>query len=464
MSGEPSYISDLYIDQEDRRRYLKLLREKGTVEGYEVLLRKADGEQIWASLTASLIEYQGEEMIVASAYDLTERRAVEEQMARQRDALYQSEKLSALGSLLAGVAHELNNPLSVVVGHAQLMKETAGDTRVVERATKIGNAADRCSRIVKSFLAMARQRPPERRAVDLSDIVQATLDVTGYSLRTANIEVRLELDPAVPPVWGDSDQLNQVVTNLIVNAQQAMMEVTTPRVLTIRDSHDAARGEVVLTLSDSGPGIPEEIQSRIFEPFFTTKDIGEGTGVGLAVTHRIVEAHDGQIRVDSELGKGTTFTVSLPVSTAAAETEPRAQTAGTPGPAAHILIIDDEPEVAQMLGDILAAQGHKVVTAGSGQKALRLLEGQRFDVILSDVRMPELDGPSLYAALERRDATLLRRTAFISGDTLSPSARVFLQRVQRPFIEKPFTLDEVRALVGRILKDSQRHAAEQQGE
>src|SRR3546814_19526811 len=110
-------------------------------------------------------------------------------MARQRDALYQSEKLSALGALLAGVAHELNNPLSVVVGHAQLMKETAGDPRIVERATKIGNAADRCSRIVKSFLAMARQRPPERRAVDLCDIVQATLDVTGYSLRTANHEI-----------------------------------------------------------------------------------------------------------------------------------------------------------------------------------------------------------------------------------------------------------------------------------
>ena len=464
MSGEPSYLSDLYVDQQDRRHYLKLLREKGTVEGYEVLLRKANGEQIWVSVTASLIKYQGDEMIVASAYDLTERHAVEEQMARQRDALYQSEKLSALGSLLAGVAHELNNPLSVVVGHAQLLKETAGDTRIVERATKIGNAADRCSRIVKSFLAMARQRPPERRAVDLRDIVQATLDVTGYSLRTSNIEVRLELDPAVPPVWGDSDQLNQVVTNLIVNAQQAMMDVTTPRVLTVRDSYDAERGEVVLTLSDTGAGIPEEIQSRIFEPFFTTKDIGEGTGVGLAVTHRIVEAHDGQICVESQVGKGTTFTLSLPVSTAVAESVPQPHATGIAEPAASILIIDDEPEVAQMLGDILAAQGHRVVTAGSGQKALRLLEGQRFDVILSDVRMPELDGPSLYAALERRDPTLLRRTGFISGDTLSPSARVFLQRVKRPFIEKPFTLDEVRALVGRILKDGQRHAAEQKSE
>jgi DNA-binding NtrC family response regulator len=133
---------------------------------------------------------------------------------------------------------------------------------------------------------------------------------------------------------------------------------------------------------------------------------------------------------------------------------PRAAAPDSAGPAASILIIDDEPEVAQMLADILAAQGHRVVTAGSGQKALRLIEGERFDVILSDVRMPELDGPSLYATLERTEPGLLKRTAFVSGDTLSPSARVFLQRVQRPFIEKPFTLEEVRALVGRILNET----------
>src|SRR3546814_176785 len=259
------------------------------------------------------------------------------------------------------------------------MKETAGDPRIVERATKIGNAADRCSRIVKSFLAMARQRPPERRAVDLCDIVQATLDVTGYSLRTANIEVRLELDPAPPPVWGDSDQLNQVVTNIIVNAQQAMMDVTTPRVLTIRSAYDDAAKEVTLTIADSGPGIPEEIQSRIFEPFFTTKDIGEGTGVGLAVSHRIVEAHEGRIRVDSALGKGSAFTVTLPVGTAAAVQAPQARAADNAGPAASILIIDTEPEVAPTLADLLTSQGHRVVTAGSGQTATPLIGGARSD-------------------------------------------------------------------------------------
>ncbi|GAB4394156.1 MAG: hypothetical protein Tsb0032_16710 [Kiloniellaceae bacterium] len=449
-SGEPSYISDLYVNPEDRQRYLALLRERGTVEGFEVQLRRADGEVIWASLTASLIEYQGEEMIVASAHDLTERHAVEEQMARQREALYQSEKLSALGALLAGVAHELNNPLSVVVGHAQLLKETASDPRIVQRAEKIGNAADRCSRIVKSFLAMARQRPPERRPVDLRDIVQATLDVTGYSLRTANIEVRMDIGPEVPPVWADSDQLNQVVTNIIVNAQQAMMEVSGPRLLTIAGAHDEKKGEVILTLGDTGPGIPEEIRNRIFEPFFTTKDIGEGTGVGLAVSHRIVEAHDGRISVESTPGSGTVFTLALPASEQASAREPERQAATMAAPSAGILIIDDEPEVAQMLADILIAQGHQVVTADSGERALGLIEGQDFDVILSDVRMPRLDGPSLYAALERRNPELLRRTAFVSGDTLSPSARIFLQRVQRPFIEKPFNLDEVRALIGQI--------------
>ncbi len=460
VSGEPTYISDLYVNPEDRRRYLALLREKGTMEGFEVQLRRADGKAIWASLTASLIEYQGEEMIVASAYDLTEQRAAEQQMARQREALYQSEKLSALGALLAGVAHELNNPLSVVVGHAQLMKETAEDPRTVQRAEKIGNAADRCSRIVKSFLAMARQRPPERRAVDLRDIVQATLDVTGYSLRTANIEVNLDIGPEVPPVCADSDQLNQVVTNIIVNAQQAMMEVQSPRVLTIKGTYDTKHDEVRLSMADTGPGIPEEIRSRIFEPFFTTKDIGEGTGVGLAVSHRIVEAHDGRIRVDSTPGKGSVFTLVLPASTESTEAPAESQATTTDSPTARILIIDDEPDVVQTLAEILTSQGHDVMTADSGMRALGLIEGYTFDVILSDVRMPKLDGPSLYAALERKDPSLLRRTAFVSGDTLSPSARVFLQRVQRPFIEKPFNLDEVRGLIAQILADQPQAASQ----
>jgi PAS domain S-box-containing protein len=460
QSGEASYIRDIYVNPGDRQRYLEELRKEGTLEGFEVQLRRADGQIIWASLTASLIEYQGEEMIVASAHDLTERLAVEEQMARQREALYQSEKLSALGALLAGVAHELNNPLSVVVGHAQLMKETASDPRTVERATKIGNAADRCSRIVKSFLAMARQRPPERRAVDLRDIVQATLDVTGYSLRTSNIEVDLQIGPEVPPVWADSDQLNQVVTNIIVNAQQAMMEVSTPRRLTIASRHDKTQDCVVLTLADSGPGIPEEIITRIFEPFFTTKDVGEGTGVGLAVSHRIVEAHDGTIEVESLPGKGALFTVTLPAAQPARSRRPEKTENDATSPAADVLIIDDEPEVAQMLADILKLQGHRVVTADSGERALGLLEGRAFDVILSDVRMPKLDGPSLYATLERRAPHLLKRTAFVSGDTLSPSARVFLKRVQRPFIEKPFTLDEVHKLVSDVLKSGTRQNRE----
>ena len=453
QSGEPSYVSDVYVDPGERQRYLKLLRERGTLEGFEVEFRKADGSHIWVSITSSLIEYQGEEMVVASAYDLTERRAVEAEMARQREALYQSEKLSALGSLLAGVAHELNNPLSVVVGHAQLMKETAGDPRIVERATKIGNAADRCSRIVKSFLAMARQRPPERRAVDLKEIVQATLDVTGYSLRTANIEVAVDFDPTVPSVHGDPDQLNQVVTNLIVNAQQAMMEVQGARRLAIAIRYDAHREEILLEIADSGPGIPEENRSRIFDPFFTTKDIGEGTGVGLAVTHRIVEAHDGRISVAGEPSEGAVFTVGLPAS-GEPTGKPGPRAAASPaGPctSAKVLIIDDEPDVAQMLADILEAEGHEVETADSGEKALALLDRQSFDMILSDVRMPRLDGPSLYAALERRDPQLLSRTAFVSGDTLSPSARVFLQRVHRPYMEKPFSLEEVRALVDQIL-------------
>ncbi|MDJ0895094.1 MAG: PAS domain S-box protein [Alphaproteobacteria bacterium] len=451
-------ITDFYVNEEDRDRFLKELRSTGAIDNFEVELRRQDGTRFWAAISSRMIDYQGEEVSVASLVDLTERRAVEQEMERQREALHQSEKLGALGSLLAGVAHELNNPLSVVVGQSLLLKETAADTKIAERAAKIGNAADRCSRIVRSFLAMARQQPSEPATVNLNDIVEETLEVIGYALRTADIDLKLDLARDLPPVWADADQLNQVITNLIVNAQQAMSQVSGKRRLKITSGWNADKGVVLLAVKDSGPGIPPEIRSRIFEPFFTTKPVGEGTGVGLAVCHRIVETLHGRIFVRSRPGVGATFTISLPMATsewqpAAAEPEDQADT-GT----CKVLVIDDEADVIQMLTDILKADGHEVRAAESGKKAMSLLSRHEFDIVLSDLRMPEMDGPQLYELLSELSPKLAARVAFITGDTFSPSVNEFLTRSGRPYIQKPFTPVEVRELIARVLAERQHPA------
>ncbi|MEJ8571459.1 PAS domain S-box protein [Microbaculum marinum] len=449
----PAYTTGYFVHETDRQRFLKTLIEDG-VDGMEVLMQRADGEEFWASISARLVDFLGRKSIVTSVYDLTERRAVEAEMTRQREALHQSEKLAALGELLASVAHELNNPLSVVVGQALLLKETATDKSIALRAEKIGSAADRCSRIVRTFLAMARQQPMERRPVDLNRVVELAMEVTAYSLRAADIDIRLSLDSDMPPVWGDADQLNQVLTNLILNAQKALEESKSPRRVKIITSYRDRNREIVIKIKDNGPGIPDEIRSRIFEPFFTTRQVGSGTGIGLAFCHRIITTHGGTIEVDSGIDGGANFIIRLPVtrmSSAAAETLPQGTEAASE---ARILVVDDEVAVAEMMADILEDEGHRVEIAHSGSQALDVIALRPFDLVLSDLRMPDLDGPAMFDAIRESRPDLVSRIAFITGDTMSARIRTFLQNSERPYIEKPITPQDVRDLVNQMLRET----------
>jgi PAS domain S-box-containing protein len=439
-----------YADTADRGPYLAALRERGSIDDYEVQLKRWNGTRFWATVSARMIEYNGEDVIVSSIKDLTERLAMEEEMARQRETLHQSEKLSAMGELLAGVAHELNNPLSVVAGQALLMQETAPDERTAKRAEKIGRAAERCARIVKTFLAMARQEPTESKPVDLNDIIDSALEVAGYSLRSSDIDVSVLLDPKLPPVLADANQLSQVLTNLIVNAQHALGEKDSDRKLIISTEFDAGRKVVKATVQDNGPGIPPEVRSRIFEPLFTTKEIGVGTGIGLAVCHRIVVSHGGEITVESVPNEHTDFTIELPVTRASTARQESASDDGERIGNLSVLIIDDEPDVADLLAEILRNDGHDVEIANSGTEALAKLENHDYELILSDLRMPDLDGPGLYRALERRNRALLERIAFVTGDTVSPKARLFLESVGRPYLEKPISIKALRGLVDEM--------------
>jgi two-component system NtrC family sensor kinase len=362
-----------------------------------------------------------------------ERDAANEKMDRQRDALFRSEKMAAMGSLLAGVAHELNNPLA------------------------IAQAADRCARIVKTFLAMARQRPTERTPVALENVVRATLDLLSYAMRADGIAVNIEAAAGLPPVWGNADQLAQVASNLLVNAQQAVREREDERRIDIRisvDPVDATR--IVLRVADNGPGIAEAIRQRIFEPFFTTKPAGSGTGIGLSVCRGIVEGHDGSIAVDDAPGGGAVFEIRLPV----ADSDGMRQPQNGSGDVAKlpigtgVLIVDDEPDILRTLAEIFADAGARAETAGTGGEALAAMAAQDFDLIVCDMRMPDIDGPGLYRTAVAQLPYYARRFFFVTGDVLSPEVAKFLAQTGVPHLEKPFQRGEVlRVAAGLLARD-----------
>jgi PAS domain S-box-containing protein len=437
-------------DAETRDRVHQRLAQDGALRGLEVPFRRADGTEFWGSLTSRLLTFEGEQAMVAAIVDLTESKRIEAELDRQSALLNQNEKLSALGSLLAGVAHELNNPLSLVVGYAGLLEEMAPDGSTKERAVKVRIAADRCARIVRTFLAMARNKPRAPGPVQLNEVVEAALEIVAYGLRTADIEVECLPAPDLPLVHGDADQLHQVLANLLVNAQQALQTVTPPRRLRVTTGAD---GDAVwVAITDNGPGIPAAIASRIFEPFFTTKPQGVGTGVGLSVSHGIISAHGGQITVDSEPGGGSTFTVRLlRARTGQAATAKAAPPA--PHRSARVLVVDDEPDIGHLLTDILKGDGHEVATAASGREALDWLSGREVDLIISDLRMPDMDGPGLYRALAERRPELLTRLVFITGDTLAADITGFLSETGANVIEKPLDPPDVSRTVQALLAD-----------
>ncbi|NOZ06171.1 MAG: GAF domain-containing protein, partial [Chloroflexi bacterium] len=384
-----------------------------------------------------------------------------EKLRETQTQLVQAEKLSAIGQLVAGVAHEINNPLQGIVGFSELlaMEQTQDDRELAaDYVRRIRHEAERVRRIVQNLLSFARQHGPKRELTGINDLLQRTLDLRLYHLRTNNIEVAMDLDPNLPITVVDPYQLQQVFLNLINNAQQAMSDAFRRGHLTVRSrliGSDTIRVEV----EDDGPGIPEEQVGKVFDPFFTTKEVGEGTGLGLSICYGIVQEHEGRIWVESPvyetpatLGPGTRFIVELPLqkSSWAAEilaSEKQAQEAQTEP--IRVLIVDDEEAVALFLADVLRTEGHHVQQVDRAEKALDRLNGETYDLIFCDLKMPGLDGRSFYETLAAHDAAQATRVVFITGDTASPPTRAFLKATGQPFLEKPFSVETVLKIVER---------------
>lgn len=372
-------------------------------------------------------------------------------LRRTQSQLVQTEKVAAMGELLAGVAHELNNPLTVVIGGAALLRRAVGSGPLAARVDAILQAAERCVRIVKNFLTLAHRQTVERQEVALNQVVLQAVELVAYPLRVDNVEVTLDLASDLPVLWAEPDQLHQVVVNLITNAHQAMRTSPAPRRLTFTTRCNPDARTVILEVADTGPGIPLEIQGRIFEPFFTTKPLGQGTGLGLSLCQGIVEAHQGTIQFESGPGQGTVFRMELPVGApglAATGTGPAETLAIASG--RTILVVDDEPEVASVLADMLAEDGHRVTVVDAAQ-ALHEIEKHAYDLILSDVRMPDLDGPGLYREVERHRPELCRKFVFMTGDLLGPETENFLKQTRAPSFGKPFSQMDVRRTIQQAL-------------
>ncbi len=417
---------------------------------------RADGSEFPIEMVLWRTNVGGTGYYTASLADVTERHNAAQQIERQRDALRQSEKLTAMGSLLAGVAHELNNPLAIVMGRASLLEEKCDDPHLRADVQRIREAAERCGRIVRTFLNMARSKPATRESVSLNDLTRAAAEMLSYSYRSHGVEMTLQLADELPSVKADGDQIGQIVLNLLVNAQQALAGVNTDRRVLIESGVEARRENreprVWLRVSDNGPGVPRELRDKLFEPFFTTKPEGLGTGLGLAVSRSLARDHGGDLTLEPTAHKGgASFRLNLPISGEPVHEPEPVPVHDADVLQSRVLVVDDEPEIAELMRDMLEGAGYEVATAESGAVALALLETARFDAIVSDLHMPDMDGATLWRQIEQHHPVLARRILFVTGDTLSPGAREFLREAHCTGLDKPFSKADLLVAVAQLL-------------
>lgn len=448
-------LSDFMMPRFTGLEALEILKTSGRDIPFILISGSAGDDVAITAMRAGALDFftKGSLALLVSAIERELREAELRSTARvQREQLQQNEKLAALGTLLAGIAHELNNPLSVIMHQATLLQRSLSEDPRQAQAAKILSAVDSCSKLIKNFLALARHEPPRRVAVSLNEVVLAAIDLVAYSLRVDDIGVELDFAEPIPEVSGDPQQLERVVINLVTNAHYALRSRPMPRTVALRTSVAPAGGQVQLQVADNGGGILPEIRSRIFDPFFTTKPIGDGTGLGLSLCHGIIAAHNGTIVVSSEMGSGTTFLISLPVGSSAPVDDAPATNAAPPAAGLRILVVDDNPDVAMAFFEILSAQGHFVDIADTSRAALPLIESGVYEVVLSDMRMPDLDGPALYREVIARNPLLATSFLFITGDAFSNETTRFLNETGAVALGKPCTFEEVASAIERVLR------------
>ena len=453
------FEADRFVDPHARDALIERLTADGVVSAYLLVLRRADGTPVWVELTAHADGAQpdGSVRIEALVRDVSERKKLDDETRDIYHQLLQAEKMAALGQTISGVAHELNNPLATILTWAErLSTRTPLDDQLRRGLETILSESERAARIVRNLLTFARKRQTTRAMVDINQVVRETLALRAYDQRLTNIGVIDALAAGLPPVFADGHQVQQVLLNLMINAEQAMLSAHGRGLIVVRTWHDNDRGFVILEINDDGPGIPEEVQPKIFDPFFTTKEVGKGTGLGLTVAYAIVQEHGGRIRIESRPDGGASFFVELPITGAKhAPPPPRTRPVKTKPAAAptsaSILVVEDETQLASAVVEALEDAGYTVEHAADGEAALARIEARPPDLIVCDLKMPRLDGKAFFRKLEATSPTLRRRVIFVTGDVAGTDAEQFLTESGCRWLAKPFRLGDLVQAVKDVL-------------
>jgi two-component system, cell cycle sensor histidine kinase and response regulator CckA len=441
---------DRFVDPQARVALLERLQTDGSVSDYLLRLRCADGNPVWVELTARADPPVEDHSLRVEALvrNVSERKKLDDETRDLYHQLLQAEKMAALGQTVSGVAHELNNPLATILSWAERLSQRPNLEDAMRRGLEIIlSESERAARIVRNLLTFARKRQTTRAMVDVNQVVRETLALRAYEQHVTNITVLDALAAGLPQVFADGHQVQQVLLNLVINAEQAMLSAHGRGVLVVRTWHDPDQESVVLEINDDGPGIPDDLQPKIFDPFFTTKEVGKGTGLGLTVAYAIVQEHGGRIRLESHAKGGASFYVELPVTGTKLTPEPsmraRLQNPIEAVAVASILVVEDEAKLASAVTDALRDAGYLVEHAADGELALAKVKAQAFDLVICDLKMPRMDGKTFYKTLSAASPGLAKRVIFVTGDVAGTEAEAFLEESGCRWLAKPFRLGDL---------------------
>ena len=436
-------LEQLFLNPEDWKRFIKDIRKNGSVTDYEVVLKKKDGTMVMCVKSASTVldgdgNVAGYEGIIR---DITDKKRLEEQ-------LLQAEKLSSLGEILSGVAHELNNPMTSIIGNVDLLFKKEIPDHMVKKLNVIRKESIRSGKIVQNLLKFARKTGAVSKPTDLNELLKDTVSLRIYNLKMDNITLHMQMDENLPLIMVDPGQIQQVLMNIINNSHDILKKKSGGNIV-VTTSHTDHR--VIVKVSDDGPGMSDSIKKRVFDPFFTTKEPGRGTGLGMSVSYGIIASHRGDLRVESEEGKGVTFVVELPRGELI---PPEVEEVAQPhydGGGRHILVIDDEESVLNLCGEILKEYNYQATLVASGSEGIYQLRKHQFDAVVCDVKMPGLGGREVYDYVVRELPEIKDKIIFITGDTLGENTKHFLDRTGNHFLFKPMDVDELLTYLKEVV-------------
>jgi len=444
-------ISTFSATSADRKILEESMGEKREFFGEIMGLRK-NRETFPAILSVSIVnDDKGDPISRMGVFrDTTERKQAEEREKQLQQELNLANRLATVGEMAAGIAHEINNPLTGVVGFSDLLLKKDLPEDIRKDVDIIHEGARRIADITQRMLSFARQHKPERTSVNINEIIEATLAMRAYEMESSNIKVTTELATDIPLTFADAGQLQQVFLNIILNAEMEMNLVYGKGNLLVKT--ERIDNTIKVSFEDDGSGIPKKNIDRLFDPFFTTRDPDKGTGLGLSICYTIVTQHGGKIYARSRLGKGATFFVELPIVTKEEQlkmAEPAAEVSKTLS-RARVLVVDDDTIVQQLLSEVLDEEGYEVEIVENGDDALERINSKDYDVILLDIKLPGMSGIKLYEYMQTSIKSLIRKVIFITGDVMSADTMVFIKSAHVPHITKPFDAEQLKKEITKI--------------